>query len=264
MLLGSTMIYWHWEAMLISYLATRVIVLPFKSIPELLEKSDYLIALSPGSSYEDAFKLSTDPIWQDAWNNRIKDYLDNYRGKRGTEQKMIIIDDPSIALYDNYYGTDGHYLYTDCEIIAIPSKYDFKPYAYGFQKDSPYLGLFNHFLKEMKERGALKKVLNNYNSQPQVCPDSSGLPLGFDNCFTAFVAWIAGLSLGIVLLLIELCSRWTGLNLKVLEMYEIGDHELENQAESSNFLEHEGCHATIESLKLEVSILKKRLTSEEE
>jgi hypothetical protein len=42
------MIYWHWEAMLISYLATRVIVLPFNSIPELLDKSDFLIALNPG------------------------------------------------------------------------------------------------------------------------------------------------------------------------------------------------------------------------
>jgi hypothetical protein len=41
----------------------------------------------------------------------------------------------------------------DCEVIAIPAKYDFKPYAYGFQKDSPYLGLFNHYLKEMREKG---------------------------------------------------------------------------------------------------------------
>jgi hypothetical protein len=65
LLLGGAMIYWHWEAMVISYLATRVIVLPFTSISELLDKSNFLIALQPGSSYEDAFKLSTDPIWQD-------------------------------------------------------------------------------------------------------------------------------------------------------------------------------------------------------
>ncbi|TRY79728.1 hypothetical protein TCAL_16114 [Tigriopus californicus] len=32
LLLGGTLVFWHWEAMLISYLATRVIVLPFESL----------------------------------------------------------------------------------------------------------------------------------------------------------------------------------------------------------------------------------------
>ena len=49
----------------------------------------------------------------------------------------------------------------DCEVIVIPAKYDFKPYAYGFQKDSPYLGLFNHYLKEMREKG--QKWLDSEN-----------------------------------------------------------------------------------------------------
>ncbi len=35
------MIYWHWEAMLISYLATRVIKLPFTSIAGLIANTDY-------------------------------------------------------------------------------------------------------------------------------------------------------------------------------------------------------------------------------
>ena len=75
----------------------------------------------------------------------------------------------------------------DCEVIVIPAKYDFKPYAYGFQKDSPYLGLFNHYLKEMREKGALKKILNKWESGGQVCPDMSGKPLGFASSFTAFL-----------------------------------------------------------------------------
>ena len=50
-MLGA-LLYWHWEAMLISYLATRVIVLPFDGISSLVENSDFKIGLSPGSSYE--------------------------------------------------------------------------------------------------------------------------------------------------------------------------------------------------------------------
>ena len=80
--------------------------------------------------------------------------------------------------------------YAACEVIAIPAKYDFKPYAYGFQKDSPYLPIFNHYLKDMREKGSLNQILKKYEAAPQVCPDSSGLPLGFDSCFTAFLLLI--------------------------------------------------------------------------
>ena len=52
----GTMIFWHWEAMLISYLATRVVSLPFKDIPDLVANTQFRIILTPGSSYEDALK----------------------------------------------------------------------------------------------------------------------------------------------------------------------------------------------------------------
>ena len=74
----------------------------------------------------------------------------------------------------------------------IPAKYDFKPYAYGLQKDSPYLGLINHFIKELREKGALIQILNKYETGTQVCPDESGKPLGFESCFTAFLALLSG------------------------------------------------------------------------
>ena len=32
--------YWHWEAMIISYLAVRKIVLPYESLEQLLSKSN--------------------------------------------------------------------------------------------------------------------------------------------------------------------------------------------------------------------------------
>ena len=139
---------------------------------------------------------------------------------------------PSIALYDNYFAVTyvsmffflkkKNYVflffllayrafpeYAACEVIAIPAKYDFKPYAYGFQKDSPYLPLFNHYLKDMREKGSLNQILKKYEAAPQVCPDSSGLPLGFDSCFTAFLLLI-GTSIKIYVksILPTLLSTW--------------------------------------------------------
>ena len=65
--------------MLISYLAARVIVLPFDDIATLLTKSDFQITLLAGSAQEDAFKLSKDDVWQRAWKERIEPYLEDYR-----------------------------------------------------------------------------------------------------------------------------------------------------------------------------------------
>ena len=146
--------------------------------------------------------------------------------------------------------------YSNCEIIAIPSKYDFKPYAYGFQKNSPYLKMFNFFLKSMIEKGALKQILNKYEARPQVCPDLNGLPLGFDSCFTAFLALLAGLAGGILLILVEVASKWSGKNWYILEAYDRRgddyiDDDYRNEVEQKDF--------TIQSLSLQVKLLERKL-----
>ena len=83
-MLFSTIIYWNWEAMLISYLSTRVIALPFHGVESLFDKSDYQIALWPGTALENTFKLSIEPVFQKAWTERIEPYLDFYQKYAGT------------------------------------------------------------------------------------------------------------------------------------------------------------------------------------
>ena len=54
------------------------------------------------------------------------------------------------------------------------------------------MALFNHYIKELREKGVLKQILAKYESAPQVCPDDSGKPLGLESCFTAFLALFGG------------------------------------------------------------------------
>ena len=95
------MINWHWEAMLISYLSKRVTTLPFNNIPELLENTDFRIALLPGAYEEDVFKYATDHHWKRAWKERIEPFIPEYNYKGISEENMIQLPaaDPSIALY---------------------------------------------------------------------------------------------------------------------------------------------------------------------
>lgn len=98
------MYWWHWEAMLITYLSTRRISLPFNNIPELVTQSPFRIILIPGTSYEDAFKTSRDEFWKIAWTDRVQPHLEENRGL----SKDILVDKMSqegtTALYDNYFS----------------------------------------------------------------------------------------------------------------------------------------------------------------
>ena len=101
----GTMIFWHWEAMLISYLATRTISLPFKDITDLVVNTQFRIIFLPGSTNEDAFKTSKDPIWQAAWTDRVKPHLEEHVGCTDPEFADKIIKEELSAWYDNYFGT---------------------------------------------------------------------------------------------------------------------------------------------------------------
>ena len=61
--------------------------------------------------------------------------------------------------------------------------------AWGFQKHSPYLHLFNYHLKRLEEQGLFNKFWLRNKPQIQVCPDGAGKPIGFDSCMTAFMAF---------------------------------------------------------------------------
>ena len=65
--------------------------------------------------------------------------------------------------------------YIYCKIVTTQGKYNYEPTAYGFQKDSPFLPLFNYFLNEMKEKGMVKQIIGKYEPPPQICPDCSGM-----------------------------------------------------------------------------------------
>jgi len=102
----GNMFFWHWEAMLISYLATRTISLPFKDITDLMINTQYRIILAPGTSYVDDFRTSTDPIWQAAWTDRVQPYLEEFVGYQVLDPRFTdkIVNEELTAWYDIYIG----------------------------------------------------------------------------------------------------------------------------------------------------------------
>ena len=87
--------------MLISYLSTRFIVLPFKSIRELVETSDYRIALIRGTFQNSYFKMSTDAFTQKAYSERVEPYMDEFEPFYPNLEDLLLIDE-YLAFYQSY------------------------------------------------------------------------------------------------------------------------------------------------------------------
>ena len=93
--------------------------------------------------------------------------------------------------------------YKDCQIVATEGKYFLRPYAWAFQKHSPYLDAFNFYLQEFNQKGLWNAIQNKYEPLPQVCPDLSGEPLEWASVFSAFLFLIGGAVLAFLCLGIE-------------------------------------------------------------
>ena len=108
--------------------------------------------------------------------------------------------------------------------MATPGKYDFKPYAFGFQKDSPFLPLFNYYLNEMKEKGSLNQIKVKYESSPQICPDYNGKSLGASSVFAAFGVLFFGIGIAAILFGIEKVTQTFGMKWSIFNSYGVVHH----------------------------------------
>ena len=99
-MVGGLLCYFHWEAMLISYLAKIVTPVPFSNMQELY-KSDYRLTTKAGSSYFDAFKNGNE-LWQLIYREKL-DVVDKICFMAEDCLNWILLD-AKIAVYYEYKG----------------------------------------------------------------------------------------------------------------------------------------------------------------
>ena len=159
-------------------------------------------------------------------------------------------DKNSVSLFRN---TDA---FINCKIVATPEKLNPKPATYGFQKDSPYLPLFNYVLNTMRERGSLKQIQVKYESQPQVCPNYSGDALGFISVISLFWIIIPGFIIAWIVFGLEKISQAYGMKWYIFNSYGVVDNPEEFYENDTAALLTENA-----SLKKQILMLKKLVNS---
>ena len=90
--MGGLLCYFHWEAMLISYLAQRVVKIPFYNMQEFYD-SDYILATTPGSSFWNAFE-NGNQLWKKIHKDKLQPIIK-------AKQMEYLLGDEENALYGN-------------------------------------------------------------------------------------------------------------------------------------------------------------------
>ena len=95
---GGLLYYFHWEAMLISYLAKIVTPVPFSNMLELYN-SDYQLTTLGGSALVDVFRYG-DELWQLIYREKFE--LTNKYCNSTDQCVDMVLMDPKNAAYFNY------------------------------------------------------------------------------------------------------------------------------------------------------------------
>ena len=92
-----------------------------------------------------------------------------------------------------------------CDIIEVKSNGPilnvFRSFA--FKKDSPYVNLFNHHLKNFLYNGLIPRTIMRHNAFVQNCPKPETKSIGYQKCLVAFLPMAAGIAISLVLLVFE-------------------------------------------------------------
>ena len=94
-LFGGLICYFHWEAMLISHVASRVAPMPFNNMQELYD-SDYNFMTPPGTSYWDSFKYGNS-LWQRLYKDKLEPFGEEYKLKKFTIKKWLLSNEKNAA-----------------------------------------------------------------------------------------------------------------------------------------------------------------------
>ena len=188
-MLAGIVIYYYWEAMLISYLAVRRTELPFKTMSDLAANSNYKLLVGRGTSHLDQFRYSNEPLYTKLWIDKIAPYADNLPLFKDLPNS-ILEDSYSVGFYDD--GMKYNEAYLDCRIIDTGVIVSTFQYAWTIQKQSHFNKAFTYNIKKMLEIGAVHRYFKAYEAQDQFCPDASGKPLTINQCISAFIIILSG------------------------------------------------------------------------
>ncbi|XP_070180831.1 probable glutamate receptor [Littorina saxatilis] len=174
---------------------------PFNSLSELVQRTDYRWGLANGTLIDYVFATSN-----------LSDYQLYYERAEWTDEEPV-----AKLLAGNYVHVTPAAFYKiqkreHCRMAVVKERLSQDTFAIHLQKDSPYTALFNHVLVRATEQGILDYLKREWFPQESSCQDNETrvMPLSVELVKTAFIMAALGVLVAAVVLMLErLLSRIT-------------------------------------------------------
>ena len=192
---GVTNLYVY-NAGLISYLMIQSYEIPIEELEDILENPGYKLMVLGGTSDEDFLKFSYHSGIRKLWKIMIKENgnvtnVDEAIKRLMEDDKNVYFGiSPEIELIPSIYP---------CHVVRSKASYYSRSGGYVFRKDSPYIDLFSHHIRKIREMG-LDTEIEKTVDQAVDCPDDSEKhfrTLSYNDLIFVFIMLILGCMIAI-------------------------------------------------------------------
>lgn len=212
-LITGSLCYWSYKGSLVSHLSVLIFTFPITSLEDVLHKEGYNLVIEDGTAYIDFFQAATkeeNRVAHELWNSRIQ-YKTEYLIKDVPSIESILLKDPKAV----YFGPELHTKVSmpryPCKIVDTSGPYFSVSLSWAFQKNSPYLPLFNFLLGQAKESGLdqklIKAALDSKVNLDCDTVEASFSSISYREIFTAFFILGIGAALSLGMAIIENLSE---------------------------------------------------------
>ena len=199
---------------LISSLVYPRLYSDISSLEDLLIHPEYQLVLLRGTASIQQFRDHDNWPYTQIWNQQLNDNPKAFVDSRAEAEKGLLAD-KRLVYFDLINIVESSFENYPCNIIRSWKTYFHSSAAMALQKNSQYLSLFNYRLRLYRETGILLNMasLKRYSKGGVDCQAHQTNSIGYQEIFSGFVFLITGISLALIIVVVELLI----LSCKVLE-----------------------------------------------
>ena len=197
--------YYVYSSGLISLLTVEKYDLPINKLEDFLEQDYYKIMIMRNDGLESYFSDADDSVRKIIWKEQMMDNTDAYVSSPIQGDKLMMENQERVLLLtqDSATGLSNY----PCGLSRTAREFSRKSVGYAFQKNSVYVGLFSYILNDLIEYGNVQYIqsLIQMEKHSSTCDHNKEYrPLGYENIFSVFIIFIAGVVFSGGFALIEL------------------------------------------------------------
>ena len=206
--LFGAMNYYIYNSGLISLLTIERYDLPINKMEDFLSKPDYQLMLMSADGLESYFSVAEDLVRKTIWDEKLFGNSKAYVSST-IEGESLLMKNSKNVLFLSPDSATGFSNYP-CGITRATKEFAKHSVGYGFQKNSPYVGLFSYIINDLIEFGNVEYIQSSIAMEKHsvMCDQNKDYKqIGYENIFSVFLLFFVGILISCIKLVFEIINR---------------------------------------------------------